>query len=456
VSIIGFLSPADADGLSSKIVDSHLKPYRCKVDACVDADTRFSSTACLLRHEREAHQMHSHSDRPYLCPYEGCDRSKAGNGFPRAWNLKDHARRVHNDNGNPYKPEVPASPVSDHVVAIESKGRKRKISLPSTGFKARETLAKDSSGTDSPGRDLACPFYKVDPVQHRNCYTLRLTRVRDVKQHLYRRHAVDFFCPVCMEKFASAPVRDMHIRDRICEAKPYVRHEWITTIQKVELAKRVPQTMSIEQQWFSVFDIVFPDHPQPRSPYVDRETPEQVAAFRDYLTGPGVAGLWEYLRRRRSGESLLGLGMDFATRASDERLLADGIGEVCDSWMSQNMQKLLLSDDHQGGAGPLPQEGSLSGAAVGLEHLLSDSARRPKGLTSEFASASTSLSSTWVSDTSFHGFIGSEDRRVSLTSDGLGDSLDAALEKVQRDDGSGHRGLETWDLGAWESGTDAW
>ncbi|KAL3428236.1 C2H2 transcription factor [Phlyctema vagabunda] len=80
-----------------KFVDSHLKPYRCKVLACENLS--FSSTACLLRHEREAHAMHGHGDKPYLCKYDGCDRGVPGNGFPRSWNLKDHMKRVHNDPG---------------------------------------------------------------------------------------------------------------------------------------------------------------------------------------------------------------------------------------------------------------------------------------------------------------------------------------------------------------------
>lgn len=107
-----------------KFVDSHLKPYRCKIESCENA--RFSSTACLLRHEREAHAMHGHGDKPYLCTYDGCDRAVPGNGFPRQWNLKDHMRRVHNDNGNSLN-AVSGSPPSGHTSSAQSaKGRKRK------------------------------------------------------------------------------------------------------------------------------------------------------------------------------------------------------------------------------------------------------------------------------------------------------------------------------------------
>ncbi|KAK2050700.1 C2H2 transcription factor [Colletotrichum somersetense] len=108
-----------------KFVDSHLKPYRCKIDSCENA--RFSSTACLLRHEREAHAMHGHGDKPFLCSYEGCDRAMHGNGFPRQWNLKDHMRRVHNDNG------VPGSPTSTSNGQQSSKGRKRKDAPKAVG-----------------------------------------------------------------------------------------------------------------------------------------------------------------------------------------------------------------------------------------------------------------------------------------------------------------------------------
>lgn len=109
--------------LRSKFIDSHLKPFRCKNEAC--AKQEFSSTACLLRHEREAHGMHGHGDRPHLCYYPGCERGIPGNGFPRRYNLFDHMKRVHDHK------EDQGSPIGSPVVVEALKktgGRKRKAS----------------------------------------------------------------------------------------------------------------------------------------------------------------------------------------------------------------------------------------------------------------------------------------------------------------------------------------
>ncbi|KAK0254370.1 hypothetical protein LTS09_010490 [Friedmanniomyces endolithicus] len=114
-----------------KFIDSHLKPFRCKLDAC--SKQEFSSTACLLRHEREAHGMHGHGDRPHLCYYEGCERGVSGNGFPRRYNLFDHMKRVHDHKEEPESatgsPDLGSTSQSQRRII----GRKRKASGPIAG-----------------------------------------------------------------------------------------------------------------------------------------------------------------------------------------------------------------------------------------------------------------------------------------------------------------------------------
>ncbi|ETN43226.1 uncharacterized protein HMPREF1541_02385 [Cyphellophora europaea CBS 101466] len=77
-------------------------PYTCRFASSKQdcEDLRFSSNACLFRHEREAHGMHNHGHNPYLCNFADCDRAKPGNGFPRRWNQRDHMKRVHGFDDN--------------------------------------------------------------------------------------------------------------------------------------------------------------------------------------------------------------------------------------------------------------------------------------------------------------------------------------------------------------------
>lgn len=112
------------------------------------ANQEFSSTACLLRHEREAHGMHGHGERPNLCAYPGCDRSLPGNGFPRRYNLFDHMKRVHD-----YKDTSEASSrkVSPDRTAENRKtgARKRKASTDAQGSGSR---AKKSGSLSTQGQ----------------------------------------------------------------------------------------------------------------------------------------------------------------------------------------------------------------------------------------------------------------------------------------------------------------
>ena len=129
---------------TSKFLDSHIKPFRCKREKC--DDVKFSSTACLLRHERENHGMHGHGDRPHLCYYPECDRSRAGHGFPRRYNAFDHMKRVHG--WNPENPS-PSSPPREGPAPVTRKvaGRKRK-SMADDGAPRRKVRISEPKPTE--------------------------------------------------------------------------------------------------------------------------------------------------------------------------------------------------------------------------------------------------------------------------------------------------------------------
>lgn len=70
--------------------------------------------------------MHGHGDRPYHCTYAGCERSMSGNGFPRQWNLRDHMRRVHHDNGSSLPTNLSDISPRSGSGSAQSKSRRKK------------------------------------------------------------------------------------------------------------------------------------------------------------------------------------------------------------------------------------------------------------------------------------------------------------------------------------------
>ena len=114
--------------------------------------------------------MHGHGDKPYLCTYEGCERSAAGNGFPRHWNLRDHMRRVHNDSGAT-KSNASGSPPP---------------SAPLRGKNKRKADAADPSPMEKPIKRVATPpvVIKQDPglIEH---YRQNERRLLEVVQQLH-------------------------------------------------------------------------------------------------------------------------------------------------------------------------------------------------------------------------------------------------------------------------------
>ncbi|KIW00244.1 hypothetical protein, variant [Verruconis gallopava] len=151
-----------------KYIDSHIKPFRCRHSKC--ADLQFSSTACLLRHEREAHEMHGHEES--LCEYPPCNRSVPGNGFRRSYNCKDHMTRCHgwvDQNPQEGKKRRSATTSSSGSKANKAKAstklpskRQQIMQLKAEWAKRKENLEKLTKGLEFDGPLFAIALTQIN------------------------------------------------------------------------------------------------------------------------------------------------------------------------------------------------------------------------------------------------------------------------------------------------------
>lgn len=81
------------DGIDSKHMDRHARPYLCREPGCKDIEG-FQYPGGLLRHQGEVHPPHRGAEPPRFCPYNDCKRS-TGLGFLTKNILDEHLRCLH-------------------------------------------------------------------------------------------------------------------------------------------------------------------------------------------------------------------------------------------------------------------------------------------------------------------------------------------------------------------------
>ncbi|KAH8742670.1 hypothetical protein F5883DRAFT_382940, partial [Diaporthe sp. PMI_573] len=128
---------------------------------------------------------------------------------------------------------------------------------------------------------FACPFQKLNWPKHQACRRYELRRIKDVKQHVYRRHKQpDYYCARCYDTFKTASARDEHARSNNCDILDGYLFEGITEAQKNILNKSSSRGLDPQEQWFEMWDIIFPDEKRPSSAWVGGYLEESVQLLR--------------------------------------------------------------------------------------------------------------------------------------------------------------------------------
>lgn len=177
---------------------------------------------------------------------------------------------------------------------------------------SRPTSSRGEKG-EHDSRSFACPFYRLCPLEYLGCVNITLMRIRDVKQHIQRRHSqVSFYCPTCWEHFSSPSRRDNHIRSRNCVslAPPTLSGpKGISREAQAHLKKKSNRTLAPSEQWYEIWDIIFGDEPRPSKPHLDSVLEETLNMIRDFWKEEGHQVVLEFLHGKqvqpRHGDNLV-------------------------------------------------------------------------------------------------------------------------------------------------------
>lgn len=165
------------------------------------------------------------------------------------------------------------------------------------------------SGSNTLTPIWACPFAKNDPAKHKACYAHLLTRIKDVKQHLRRKHGAPVYCPRCRGVFDDEDQLETHSRQREgCERSEAPLPEGMTPAQKEKLDRRVKSKTWFDQ-WYEIFNIFFENCPQPKSPYIEQELAEELRGFMDMMSEKGRDIIMGHISRSDLIQRLEGMGL---------------------------------------------------------------------------------------------------------------------------------------------------
>ena len=219
----------------------------------------------------------------------------------------------------------PENSQNDEVEDEEGAGGSSQGNL---GFPDKKRRVKDDA------RTFSCPFFKKDASNYGRCCQYILTRIRDVKQHLARCHNMPIYCPRCIRTFNSEDERDAHVRDIVCERAPLAMPQGITQFQRRQLAKKAPANQSLEDQWYGIFDLLFPGHtPRPQSPYTESGLLSSVVEFQSFSKTHGPRIISDVLNASQA-VTWHPPNDEADVQAFQRHVLGDAIQTIFDEWTS--------------------------------------------------------------------------------------------------------------------------
>lgn len=219
---------------------------------------------------------------------------------------------------------------------VPQRSRKRTSNQGNRSKQGSAKRAKTSSdevpqAKEEDRRLFACPFWKKDPIKHRNCFR-GVKRIRDVKQHLRRNHQQPVFCRRCGMEFGNQEAAlGEHLRTaELCEIRYFQDPDGITTLHQNALNRYSERGGDKAAQWYVIWDYLFPGGPngkppppRPTSPYVDEDLSEDMSSFREFSHREG----WRALANDPD--------LSHVALSVDEELLQRCLDRIHENWLAK-------------------------------------------------------------------------------------------------------------------------
>jgi len=154
---------------------------------------------------------------------------------------------------------------------------------PGPGDEPSPVVKQENQGGQATSARWACPFYKSNPRKHHHCLRYDLHRIKDVRQHIDRRHRnPELYCARCFQLFSTEQVRDAHARVAKCLVRPPPLDffEGVSEKQRRQIIQNASRGNTPAEQWYRIWDVVSPGEDRPLSPYVGNYLEETVPLLR--------------------------------------------------------------------------------------------------------------------------------------------------------------------------------
>ncbi|KAK3353774.1 hypothetical protein B0T25DRAFT_220904 [Lasiosphaeria hispida] len=175
--------------------------------------------------------------------------------------------------------------------------KRRRSSAASNTARDRRRGDAAAGGDAVQNVPFQCPFFAQNPASHLRCLHHNLRRIIDVKRHIWTDHRQPQHCPICRTVFDRAGEWDIHIRNGQCERSAAPPIGGASEDQLDKLSWPSDPKQDEDEQWFTIWEIVFPRVSRPPQSRLVDDLPFvwSVRLLRDYWDTQGHGKLREFL-----------------------------------------------------------------------------------------------------------------------------------------------------------------